>query len=94
MNHKQTHRQNGLAAANGEAVEEGRIVNFRLLWLVVQSLSCVGLFRDPMDCSPPGSSVHGIFQASILDWAIISFSRVSSQTRDQTCISCISKQIL
>ena len=59
MNHKQTHRQNGLAAANGEAVEEGRIVNFRLLWLVVQSLSCVGLFRDPMDCSPPGSSLHG-----------------------------------
>ena len=41
MNHKQTHRQNGLAAANGEAVEEGRIVNFRVLWLVVQSLSFV-----------------------------------------------------
>ena len=32
-------------------------------------------FSDPMDCSPPGSSVHGIFQARILEWAAISFSR-------------------
>ena len=30
--------------------------------------------RDPMDCSPPGSSVHGIFQARILEWAAIAFS--------------------
>ena len=33
---------------------------------------------DPMDCSPPGSSVHGIFQARILEWVAISFSRGSS----------------
>ena len=31
--------------------------------------------RDPMDCSPPGSSVHGIFQARILEWVAISFSK-------------------
>ena len=42
---------------------------------------------DPMDCSLPGSSVHGIFQARILEWAAISFSRGSSQPRDRTWVS-------
>ena len=42
---------------------------------------------DPMGCSPPGSSVHGIFQAWILEWVAISFSRGSS--RDRTRVSCI-----
>ena len=42
---------------------------------------------DPMDCSLPGSSVHGIFQARILEWVAISFSRGSSQPRDQTQVS-------
>ena len=37
---------------------------------------------DPMDCSLQGSSVHGILQASILEWVTISFSRGSSQPRD------------
>ena len=37
-----------------------------------------------MDCSPPGSSVHGIFQARVLEWVAISFSRGSSQPRDWT----------
>ena len=37
---------------------------------------------DPMDCSPPGSSVHGILQARILEWVVIPFSRVYSQPRD------------
>ena len=37
---------------------------------------------DPMDCSLPGSSVHGIFQAIVLEWIAISFSRGSSQPRD------------
>ena len=39
---------------------------------------------DPMDCGPPGSSVHGIFQARILEWVAISFSRGSSHPRDRT----------
>ena len=39
---------------------------------------------DPMDCSPPGSSVYGISQARILQWVDISFSRWSSRPRDQT----------
>ena len=42
-----------------------------------------------MDCSPPGSSVHGILQARILEWVAISFSRGSSQPRDWTWVSCI-----
>ena len=44
---------------------------------------------NPMDCSPPGSSVHGISQAGILEWIAISFSRGFFRPRDRTCISCI-----
>ena len=44
----------------------------------------------PMDCSPPGSSVHVIFQAGILEWVAISSFRVSSWLGHQTCVSCIS----
>ena len=40
-----------------------------------------------MDCNPPGSSVHGIFQARVLEWVAISFSRRSSQPRDRTQVS-------
>ena len=47
-----------------------------------------------MDYSPPGSSVHRISQARILEWVAISFSRGPSWSRDQTCISCIGRQIL
>ena len=49
-----------------------------LLYFVVKSLSRFWLFSDPMDCSPPGSSVHGILQARILEWVAISSSRGSS----------------
>ena len=43
---------------------------------------------DPVDCSPPGSSVHGILQARLWQWVAISSSRGSSQPRDQTQVSC------
>ena len=49
---------------------------------------------DPMDYSPPGSSVHGILQARILEWVAIFSSRGSSQPRDRTCVSYIGRQIL
>ena len=42
---------------------------------------------DPMDSSLPGSSVHGILQARILEWAAVSFSRRSSRHRDRTRVS-------
>ena len=44
---------------------------------------------NPMDCIAPGSSVHGIFQARILEWIGTPFSRGSSQTRDWTQVACI-----
>ena len=42
-----------------------------------------------MDCSPPGSSVHGILQARILEWVAIPSSRAFSPPRDQTSVSCL-----
>ena len=50
----------------------------------VMSDSC-----NPMNCSPSGSSVHGIFQAKILEWVAIAFSRGSSWPRDWTQVSCM-----
>ena len=47
-----------------------------------------------MDCSPPGTSIHGIFQTRILEWVAISYSRRSSWSRDQTHVSCIGRWIL
>ena len=52
---------------------------------------------NPMNCSPPGSSVHRIFQARILEWVAISYSRASFPPRDQTpvsFVSCTDRQIL
>ena len=51
-------------------------------------ISHIQLFCDPMDCSLPGSSVHGISQSGILEWVAISFSWGSSWPRDQTHLSC------
>ena len=56
-----------------------------VLCLVVQS--CLTLC-NPMDCSPPDLPVHGVSQARVLVWVSISFSRGSSQPRDQAHISC------
>ena len=51
--------------------------------------SCMTLC-NPMDCSLPGSSVLGISQARMLEWVAISYTRVSSQPWDWSCISCVS----
>ena len=51
--------------------------------------SCLTLC-DFMDCSPPGSSVHGILQARILEWVAMPSSRGSSRPRDRTCVSYVS----
>ena len=58
--------------------------------------SCLTLC-DPMDCNPPGSSVHGILQARRLEWAAVPFSRGSSQPRDRShvsYVSCMGRQVL
>ena len=67
---------------------EGNFPNLIKLKLVTQS--CLTLC-DPMDYSPPGSSVHGILQARVPEWVAISFSRGSSWPRDQTWVSCIAR---
>ena len=55
--------------------------------------SCVWLFCNPVDCSLPGFSIHGIFQARILEWVAISFSRRSSGPRDWTQVSQIAGRL-
>ena len=73
------------------ALEDNSVLVF--CFLLVESESEVAqlcpILCDPVDCSPPGSSVHGILQARILEWVAISFSRGSSRPRDQTQVSCI-----
>ena len=59
-----------------------RFFGFCSSLVAVQSLSHDRLFCNPRDCSPPGSSVHGILQARILEWVTISYSRGASQSRD------------
>ena len=56
-------------------------------YLEVQVTQLYLTLCDPMDYSLPVSSVHGIFQARVLEWVAISFSRRSSQPRDQTRVS-------
>ena len=50
---------------------------------VCMSAQLCSMLCDPMDCSPPGSSVHGIFQARLLEQVAISYSRGSSWTRER-----------
>ena len=57
------------------------------VWMHVQS--CLTLC-SPTDYSLPGPSVHGIFQARLLEWVAILYFRASFQSRDRTCISCLS----
>ena len=62
------------------------ILNINVCVWITQS--CLTLC-NPMDCNPPGSFVHEIFQTRILKWIAIPFSRGSSWPRDQTLVSCI-----
>ena len=68
---------------------------FHLSWLVCARMyvcsvtqSCL-MLCNPVDCSPPGASVHGTSQARILGWVAIPFSRGSSWPRDRTQVPCI-----
>ena len=66
--------------------------NFRFDML--SRFSCVLTVGNPMDCSLPGSSVHGILQARIIEWVAISYFKRSSQPRGRTPIFCIDRQVL
>ena len=83
---KQGQRQVWKDACSKSAEEVGCCCGFSLL--VVSKLFC-----DPMDCSPPGSAVHGISLAGIVEWVAISFSRESFQPRDWTCVLCIAGKL-
>ena len=74
-------------------------VSFKILstCMCAKSLQSCPTLCDPMDRSPPGSLVHGILQARILEWVAMPSSRGSSQPRDQTpvsYVSCICRQVL
>ena len=60
------------------------------LLCVLSRFSCVWLYATLLTASPPGSSVHGILQARILEWVAMPSSRGSSQPRDWTCVSYVS----
>ena len=73
-----------------------RLQSFPASGWFVHSQSCPTLC-DPVDCNPPSSSDHGIFQARILECIAVSYSRASSWPRDWTlisCIFCINRKIL
>ena len=71
------------------------VSNMSLLKIILRECVCVLVTHscptlcNPMGCSPPGSSVHGILQVRMLEWVAISSSRGSSQSRNQTLVSCV-----
>ena len=69
---------------NGKGSEGGWVA----LRALAKSLQSCPTLHNPIDCSPPGSSVHGISQARILEWVAISLCRGSSQPKDWTRVSC------
>ena len=68
---------------------EQQLPTIYLLCMFAWVLSCVWLC-NPMDCSLPGYSVHGISQVIILEWVALSSSRGSSWAKDRTYVSCVS----
>ena len=83
--------QGSLLMLAGQRSNSETLTSLRFLSSCVHAKSlqsCLTLC-NPVDCSPSGCSVHGIFQARILEWVAISFSRGSSRPRDQTCVSCL-----
>ena len=76
-------------------VRESKDLKFTSRFLAWPNDGCVCLVArccltlcNPMDCNLPGSSVHGVFQARILEWVAILFSRGFSWPRDRTHVSC------
>ena len=69
-----------------------RWVAFCVLCAVFSVAQSCPALCNPMDCSPPGSSVHGISQARILYWVAIPFSRGTSWPRDRIQVSCIARR--
>ena len=93
---KNTYIENRLVVVKGEGKQrrdglgiwDWQMWSIILLYMCLVAQSCLTIC-DLVNCSPSGSSVHGILQARILEWVAISFSRKSSLSRDQTHVSCI-----
>ena len=100
LNNKNMHRIKSLQKrSRKEGAKKGRQRQalYAAAAAAAKSLQSCPTLGDLMDCSPPGSSVHEILQARILKWVAMPFSRASSQTRDQTCVSyvsCIGRWVL
>ena len=73
---------------HSQGFKKGNVIHGNL-WTVTKSCPTLCI---SMDCSPPGSSVHRISLARLLEWVAISFSRGSSWPRDWTCVSCIGRR--
>ena len=79
----------------GRCITTQRSVSWAYLLWHAEALVCAKSLQscltlcDPMNCSLPGSSAHGILQARMLEWVAISFSRGSSWPRSRTRVSCI-----
>ena len=74
-------------------VPEGLVCLHEMKWGEMKVCQSCLTLCDPIDCSPPGSSVHGLFQARISEWVAISFSRGSSQYRNRTHFYCIAGRL-
>ena len=77
------------AAVHGVSKSQTRLSDWTNLSSVVKVTQSCPTLCNPMDCSPPGSSVYGIFQARILEWITLPCSRRSPWTRNETWVSCI-----
>ena len=89
-----TLHRGGRYRGNRETERHSMFSEWQQWRLLIYLLSPIWLFCNPMDCSSPGSSVHGISQARILKWVAISFSRESSWPRDRTHVSCFGRRLL
>ena len=77
-----------LVKSEGRKWIMSRFLSVLVVVVVLVAQGCP-ILCNPTDCSPPGSSVHEILQARILEWVVIPFSRGSSQPWGQTWVSCI-----
>ena len=78
-------------------ISEDGLVSRIFVCMHAKSLQLCPTLCGPMNCSPPGASIHGILQATILEWVAMPFSGGSSRPRDGTRISyvsCIGRQVL
>ena len=78
--------------SRGWCVHNQKLGGYFLKWLMHTQLH--PSLYNPMNCSPPGSSVHGTLQARMLEWVASSYSKGSSPPRDRTWVSCIAGGLL